>query len=356
MTVAPIELHANKPRTEVRVNGVGPFDFLVDTGSIFDLVDTERARELGLASAGEYDASGAGEATMNFETAAGVRLGLDDVELPPQDVRVAPIDAAVGRLEGRRLDGLLGYDFFSRFPVELDYEAGTLALGREPRGTAVALELVRRHPFARAAFVLGGRRLEHTFLVDTGFRSGLVLASPFVGDESLVELAGQTIEATTGVGIGGPTVERVGRLERVELGPFVLEDTIVNFSQARAGTLAERGYGGIVGSEILRRFTATFDYPEARLLLEPNAHFGEPFEFDLSGLFLVGRDEIEVSSVVDGSPAAEAGIRAGDRLLTERPLEELRKALRSEPGREQALELERDGRRFTAAFRLRRMI
>jgi Aspartyl protease len=351
-----MELHANKPRTPVRVNGAGPFDFLVDTGSIFDVVDTERAAELGIASAGEYDASGAGEATMNLETAAGVRLGLDDLELPPQEVRVAPINAAIGRLEGRRLDGLLGYDFFSRFPVELDYEAGTLALGREPRGTPVPLELVRRHPFARAAFVLDGRRYEPTFLVDTGFRSGVVLASPFVRHEGLLELAGRTIEATTGAGIGGPTVERVGRVERFELGPFVLENPIVNLSQAQSGTLAQQGYGGIVGSEILRRFTATFDYPEARLLLEPNAGFGKPFDFDMSGLYLAGDERIDVLHVVDGSPVAEAGVRAGDRVLTDRPLEELRRALRSEPGAEHVLELERDGRRFTAAFRLRRMI
>jgi predicted aspartyl protease len=356
MTAVPLELNANKPRAPVRVNGAGPLDFLVDTGSIFDLVDTERAAELGIQSAGRYDASGAGEATMNLETAEGVCLAVGELELPPQAVRVAPINRAIGRLEGRRLDGLLGYDFFSRFPVELDYESGTLAVGGGARGSAVPLELVRRHPFLDAAFMVGGRRFEETFLVDTGFRSGLVLAAPFVRNAGLVQLAGRTIEATTGAGIGGPTVERVGRVARFELGPFVLEDVIVNLSEARAGTLAEHGFGGIVGSEILRRFTATFDYPGAQLFLEPNAAFDEPFDFDLSGLYLMGGDEIDVFRVVEGSPAAEAGIRDGDRVVTDRPLDELRKSLRTEPGVEQTLELERNGRRFTAAFRLRRMI
>jgi hypothetical protein len=356
VTTSPIELNANKPRTPVRVNGNGPFDFLVDTGSIFDLVDTERAADLGIASEGAFEAGGAGEATMTTSTATDVRLGVGDVDLPPQDVEVAPINAAIGRLEGRRLDGLLGYDFFSRFAVELDYAAGTLSVVGEPRGTEVPLRLVRRHPFVRAAFELGGRRLEHEFVVDTGFRSGLVLASPFVREERLAELPGRTIEATTGAGIGGPTVERVGRVARLELGPFVLEDVLVNLSQAKAGTMADQGFGGIIGSEVLRRFTATFDYPASRLLLEPNAQFDEPFEFDLSGLFLIGGDTAEVFSVVDGSPAAEAGILQGDRVLTELPLDELRKSLRAEPGAERTLELERAGRRFTASFRLRRLI
>lgn len=248
MTVVPIELNANKPRTPVRVNGAGPFDFLVDTGSIFDLVDTERAEELGLASAGEFDAGGAGEATMTTSTATGVRLGLGDLDLPRQDVEVAPINAAIGRLEGRRLDGLLGYDFFSRFPVELDYVAETLTIGCEPRGTEVPLRLVRRHPFVRAAFELGGRRFEHEFVVDTGFRSGLVLASPFVREEGLVELAGPTIEATTGAGIGGPTVERVGRAARFELGPFVLENVLVTCPRRALERSPTRGSVGSSGA------------------------------------------------------------------------------------------------------------
>jgi hypothetical protein len=357
VTTAPLELHANKPRTPVRVNGAGPFDFLVDTGSIFDVVDSERAGELGIVSEGAFEAGGAGEATMTTSTATDVSLGVGDLDLPAQDVEVAPINAAIGTLEGRRLDGLLGYDFFSRFPVELDYVAGVLTVVAEARGAEIPLSLLRRHPFVSAAFELGGRRFEQQFVVDTGFRSGLVLTSPLVREEGLLELAGRTIEATTGAGIGGPTVERVGRVARLELGPFAFEDVLVNLSQARAGTLADRGFGGIVGSEILRRFTATFDYPGSRLLLEPNAHVDEPFEFDLSGLFLTGRGEaIEVFSVVPESPAAEAGIRAGDRILTDQPIDEFRKSLRTEPGVEHTLEVERGGRRFSASFRLRRLI
>jgi predicted aspartyl protease len=356
MTTAPIEMNANKPRTAVRVNGAGPFDFLVDTGSIFDLVDTERAAELGIVSEGAFDAGGAGEATMTTSTAEGVRLGIGDLDLPPQNVEVAPINAAIGRLEGRRLDGLLGYDFFSRFPVELDYTAGRLSIVDEPRGTPVPIRLVRRHPFVRAAFELGGRRFEHEFVLDTGFRSGLVLASRFVREEGLVDLAATTIEATTGAGIGGPTIERVARAATVELGPFVLDHVVVNLSQATAGTLADPGFGGIVGSEILRRFTATFDYPASRLFLEPNASLDEPFEFDLSGLFLMAGEGVEVFSVVEGSPAAEAGIQAGDRILTDLPLDELRKSLRSDTGVERVLELERGGERFAASLRLRRLI
>jgi hypothetical protein len=358
MTVVPIELNANKPRVAVRVNGAGPFDFLVDTGSVADLLDAERADELGIVSSGGYDASGAGEATLALSTARGVTLAVDGLTLPAQEIEVAPINRAVGRVEGRRLDGLLGYHFFARFPVELDYGAETLSIGRPPRGTTIPLRLRRRHPFVHVRFMLGERVFEHDFVVDTGFRSGVVLAAPFVREAGLVSHVDNTIEVTTGGGIGGPTIERLARARRVELGPFVLENVVVNFSQARSGTLADGGYGGIVGSELLRRFTVTFDYPSERILLEPNGAYAEPFEFDLSGLFLIAGEDggIEVSAVVADSPAALAGIQAGDRIVTERPIEQLRRAFHRQLGSEHTLELERGRERFAATFRLNRLI
>jgi predicted metalloprotease with PDZ domain len=76
---------------------------------------------------------------------------------------------------------------------------------------------------------------------------------------------------------------------------------------------------GNIGGEILRRFTVIFDYQAKRMTLEPNASVADPFEADMSGLSITaqtGPSHLIVDFVVPSSPASEAGVSAGDSLVT----------------------------------------
>jgi S1-C subfamily serine protease len=54
------------------------------------------------------------------------------------------------------------------------------------------------------------------------------------------------------------------------------------------------------------------------MTLQKNRFFGKPFEFDMSGIRFVFEgdrfDVVKVFSVFEPSPAAEAGIQAGDEI------------------------------------------
>lgn len=78
------------------------------------------------------------------------------------------------------------------------------------------------------------------------------------------------------------------------------------------------GPGGVplIGNEILRRFEVVFDYTHMRLILEPNRHFRDAFDFDASGLTLRWeRDAFLIHDVAKPSPAAEVGLQAGDAII-----------------------------------------
>jgi C-terminal processing protease CtpA/Prc len=115
---------------------------------------------------------------------------------------------------------------------------------------------------------------------------------------------------------------------------------------------------------LLRRFRVFLDYERSRLVLEKSGSFDEPFASDASGLTLVAEgaelDRVRVAGVVRGSPGEEAGIRAGDRILTVdgKPVADLPELNRKflEVGRRWALHLDRDGRGVEVRLRSRPVI
>ena len=97
----------------VRINGKGPFNFLVDTGAPALYVATETARKAGLEPGGE--AFWTPVERLDFEGGATLRDVKARVEDPFQLVGMN----ALG-LPGTSIDGILGFTMLARYRIELD--------------------------------------------------------------------------------------------------------------------------------------------------------------------------------------------------------------------------------------------
>jgi hypothetical protein len=369
----PFELNANKVYLPVQVNGAGPFWFILDSGAAFNALDKDRAAAAGLKTYGGSTVHGAGARPVEAASASGVSLRLAGREVGGESVAVLPLNSLLSSSEGRAVDGLFGYEFFSRFVVEVDYARQRVSLyepgGYSPSGgEVVPLEIDRDHALVSAAITTAdGRSLQDKFMVDTGFRTGLTLNAPLVESRGLLASTPRLLAATTGVGLGGETRGTVGRVRGLRLGKLFLADTLADFSRDTQGVLSSPFFAGIIGGDILRRFRVIFDYRGGRLVLEPNEHFHDPQEFDMSGLFVVaeGRDlkTFKVLRVVAGTPASEAGVREGDTVealdgddAPSLTLERIRQAFKQGDGARHTLELGRGTQRLKVSLRLRRLI
>src|SRR5690348_2401068 len=160
----PFELNANKPYVPVRVNDGRPGWFILDTGSVSVAIDSELAQTLELTLGETFESTGAGEGSLSGATGAGVALALPGLDLSTGSIDIFPINQAIGFSEGRRVDGLLGYEFFARLVVVLDYAARRVRV-HDPRAFApprtdppagaitLPLDITRGHPFVSAELV-----------------------------------------------------------------------------------------------------------------------------------------------------------------------------------------------------------
>jgi hypothetical protein len=362
-TRVPFRFHENHVYLTARVNGSRPLTFLLDSGATRSYLDRRHAALLGPRETEESP----GTATLRFGA------------LEVRDLKLVPAPLTFGSYDGLTIDGLLGYDLFARYTVEVDYVRRTVTFGDpatyRPSGKAAVLPLVLleddsggKLPLAEVSVVLGGfGPVTGRLIVDTAVRAALSFNTPFVEAHKLLERTPKAIPALVpgGAMVRKPDLQ-LGRVTEARVGPFVMRDVVGAFSRERAGILAVSDFDGVLGSEALRRFRVTFDYSRSQMSLEPNAKLGDRFDADASGLSLVATEDggrgLRVFGVVPASPAAEAGIAEGDllvavdgRAVSAASLPRVRAGFRAQ-GRTYRLKIHRNGSARTVTLRLRALL
>lgn len=322
----PFELSGNKIYFRARLGQAPPVPLVLDSGASGPAcLDAGFAREIGLHLEGAVTGGGAGPGTVAAQFTRGLTLELPGLTLHDQVAEIAPLDDLLGPIEGRRLYGLFGGALLTRFVLAVDYVARTLTL-HEPEGYTdpgtgmrIPVTLDAGCPYLQATVTLPGRPpATGTFLVDLAADDAVCLTSPFVDAHRLLEPHQDFVFTTTGWGLGGELREYAGR-GRLQLGGFEFADAVMLLSQDSAGAMSSDAFSGVIGGEVLRRFDVVLAAALGYLGLTPNAHFAQPFEFDMSGLALRAEPPdyraVRIAGVRPHSPAAEAGLQPGDEIV-----------------------------------------
>jgi predicted aspartyl protease len=104
---------------DVHVNGRGPFQFAVDTGTSTTAITAELAEQLGLASAPIGGTTGGGQIAMTAGTLDSFMVG--GARADKMAVVVGDFFAMLSTAVGAKLDGIVGYNFLRHYKVVIDY-------------------------------------------------------------------------------------------------------------------------------------------------------------------------------------------------------------------------------------------
>lgn len=311
----PIRVRSGHVYVDAEIDGKGPFHFLFDTGAT-NVLTPEAARRLGLVVRGNVEATGTGGVQAGGSTTVvSVRLG--SVSLSNQTFYV--LDLPPGASDDTPLDGLIGFEWLNRFPARLDYANATLTLYAGKDAGYVEPTAPARLSFRGRTPMIDGKvdGIGGRFSIDTGSTGSLTLAAPFVAEHDLATRYHARTRVMSARGIGGPVYALLARAELLDLGTATAKRPVTFLSQQKAGTLARKDTAGNIGFGVLRQFTILFDYPRKRIYFQPNADWGQPDLADRSGMRLEkGDGALVVAFVAEDSPAAAAGLKAGDRIVS----------------------------------------
>ena len=290
---------------KVGINGQPPVWFILDTGASGNVLDSGLVQKMGLKTEGERQGTGAGKGTVQIKFAKNVVFDLPGLSTPSESVYVIDLSGQPA-LMGREVGGILGYDFFLPYVVEVDYP-GELVTLYDPAtfkysggGEAVAFTLVKKTPHIPIKINIPGREaVERQVLIDSGSGDAV--------DDDVMAQSSNKLEVVGGVGLGQEFRTTVGRAESVQIGRYTLKQPV-----------GVSGGVALIGNELLRRFHVIFDYSRQKLYLEPNAHLEDQLLVNASGLDLRWSPDFKSFTVHDvalQSPASEAGVKNGDLLV-----------------------------------------
>jgi predicted aspartyl protease len=354
--VGRFDIVRNRPWTSVYIEGQGPFRFLLDTGAGVAVIDPRLAMRLQLPKLERAQLQGATwERTVDMFQSREIIVA--------ETLRQRGAVAFAAGDPGSDFDGVLPGSIFTGANAEIDFAAREFRLfpGAGPDRTGFTrLSLVPPPRGQRDSRLVVRVRLDGrpvNLMVDTGGSGSVLLSGEYVGKNGLWDRYPKWA-AARGQGINDAFDLRLVRARSLDLGPTRFSRPVVHLTDPF--NPPGDGGDGVLGMDVLRRFTLATDPVGKALWLKPNAAVDDPFRYNRAGFEAeLTNAGCVVKSVQPDGPAAKAGVQVGDRLpkvTSPRDLARFDWFLSEGPGTTVEFDLERAGVPTTAKIVLAELL
>jgi hypothetical protein len=373
----PFDYENNFIIIKLMFNDIFPLKFIFDTGAentiltkreITDLFQIDYQKRFTIYGS---DLS----QTLYAYLVRGISFRIGDMRASQRSILVLEEDYfRFDEFSGIDIHGILGADFFRRFIVKINYYKQIItlydpAVFQLPKGhfTEFPLEMHRSKPYLIAPVKLGNdTTIQTKLLMDTGASIALLL---YTDTHDGLKIPEKVIRSILGRGLGGVIYGYLGRVKSLKFSEHMFNEVLTNFQEipvVEDSTYMNKR-NGIIGNQLLDRFTLIIDYVQNRVFVQPNPYFKKKFEFDRSGLFVTASgaalSKFIVFDIVPLSPAAKAGIISGDEIKSVNgvpasffKLQDLMSKFRGKVGKRINMIILRNGERIKTELKLEDLI
>src|SRR5437868_10190094 len=258
VTVAPMKFRGLMPVVEVKLNGQGPFAFMIDTGAGMQAdIDTSVATRLKLRSNGRaINGDPSGENDREVDTARIDSIAFGDAEFRNVTAMIRP--QRITR-DYPDVDGILGFALFTDYLLTLDYPAMQVRLARGALPATNGADILNFEIENRIPVIeVGIGKIRVRAHIDSGN-----LVAGFILPEELAEqlpLLSQPITVGRARSVSNQIEIKQAQLrDTIYIGRYVYPQATITFP-----ALSDTN----VGLKVLREFALTFDQKNRRMKLD----------------------------------------------------------------------------------------
>ncbi|QCE40408.1 aspartyl protease family protein [Psychroserpens sp. NJDZ02] len=278
----------------VKVNGID-LKFLLDTGvnkpivfNFYKALDSLRilnSKKIKLKGLGEGGFVNAVRSSHNiFEIGNAVNMDQAFYTIFDSNLNFAP------KL-GVPIDGIIGYDLFKDFVIEIDYVNKYIRLFNPlhykyrkcKKCDIINLDIIGNKPYVEAKVGMDSLAVPVKLLIDSGSSDALWM---FENKSKGLFINDNYFKDFLGAGLSGDVYGKRTKVKDFSIGKFSFNNPKVAYPDSIIvkNLKKNKDRDGSLGGEILKRFNCVFDYPNSRILLRTNNLYKLPFSYNRSGL------------------------------------------------------------------------
>ena len=292
-TVIKFQLINNLIFVPMTVNGV-ELNFLLDSGIAETLLFSLDNKDVDFKNIETITFKGLGE-TVSIEALKSikndVKIGKNFVDRSHTIFLVLDEGFNISQDIGIPVNGIIGYHFFKNHPVEVNYIKKTLTIYKDRskfpkkvnRYSDFPMSVEFNKPYMNVDVEMKHDKQSSKLLLDLGNTDSVWLFPTLMKDFIYNR---PNIDDFLGRGFSGDIFGKRSRINSLSIGDFKFNRPIASmpdeFSIQHLKLVKDRK--GSIGSEILRRFTIIFDYPDNKIYLKSNRYLNDSFLIDGSGL------------------------------------------------------------------------
>ena len=369
----PFRLIRNLVIVKLNINGKGPFNFILDSGvGLMVITDPTLLDTLNLSGGRTINLAGMGKGKeCEAYLVSGLNVEMNSISSVNVGAAVFKKDQfGLSNYAGVLVHGLLGYEFFNKLVVKIDFNDSTLTAFKpgvfkpNKKYSKLSISIRDNKPYLSSTIQFCDyTRRSCRLIVDIGAGHPLSLEHDDISHWPV----DRAIKANLGMGLTGPINGEISRVSCLLLGKYKLSNVLSSFPEAIADSKKYTPRDGNLGLEVLKRFNVIFDYADSALYLKPGTSLKEPFERDMSGLeYYAQGDELKrviIDRVEPGSAGDLIGLQKDDELVAvnfkpvaSMSLEDLDGIFKSRDGRGLVLEIFRNKKYENVLMFLKRRI